>query len=108
MIAAPEISRYEDELKRFVNSCISFDPILGIISAVNPQVSTGEEAFNYIKSRSNKFLDYRGNSNVAQFLLPAEKEEIEQIVKGYVTAIFNAYVTINKLVDIKIAADQFA
>ena len=108
MIAAPEISRYEDELQRFVNSCIGFDSILGIISAVNPEVSTGEEAFNYIKSRSNKFLDYRGNSNVAQFLLPAEKEEIEQIVKGYVTAIFNAYVTINKLVDIKIAADQFA
>lgn len=108
MIAAPEISRYEEELKRFVKSCISFDPILGIISAVNPQVSTGEEAFNYIKQRSNKFMDYRRNYNVAKFLLPKEKEEIEQIVKGYVTAIFNAYVTMNKLVDIKIAADKFA
>ena len=108
MIATPEISRYENELKLFVKSCISFDPILGIISAVNPQVSTGEEAFYYIKQRSNQFMDYRRNYNVAKFLLPKEKFEIEQIVKGYVTAIFNAYVTMNKLVDIKMAADQFA
>lgn len=108
LIGAPEISRYEVELQRFVKSCISFEPILGLISAVNPQVSTGEEAFNYIKWHSKRFMDYRTNYNVAKFLLPAEKFEIEQIVKGYVTAIFNTYVTMNKLVDIKTAADKFA
>lgn len=108
LIGAPEISRYEDELQRFVKSCISFDPILGLISAVDPQVSTGEEAFNYIKWHSKRFMDYRTNYNVAKFLLQSERDKIEQIVKGYVTAIFNTYVTMNKLVDIKTAADKFA
>jgi hypothetical protein len=53
-------------------------------------------------------MDYQRNYNVAKFLLPKEKFEIEQIVKGYVTAIFTTYVTMNKLVDIKTAADKFA
>lgn len=108
LIGAPEISRYENDLKRFVQSCVSFDPILGTLSAADPQVSTGEEAFNYIKGHSRHFMDYRNNFNIEKFLLKSEKEEIEQIVKGYVTAIFNTYVTMNKHLDIKLAADEFA
>lgn len=108
MISSAEIVRYEGELGDFVKSCTSFDTILGLLEGANPQVSSGEEAFRFIKNRSKHFMDYRYNYNLAKFLLPAEKEEIEQIVKGYVTAIFNTYVTMNKHIDIKLAADEFA
>lgn len=108
LISEDLINRYERELGNFVKSCTSFDTILGTLEGVNPQVSSGEEAFRFIRNRSKHFIDYRANYNVAKFLLQSEKEEIEQIVKGYVTAIFNTYVTMYKHIGIKLAADEFA